>query len=392
MTTPLKEKNRVEIRPGSAGEENSDHLPIQKSIDRMGDLGGGTVVLKEGDYLLRNSLVMRSGVSLEGAGEATRLRIAPSESRTLSRDLDWYETSFPIEDIADFRTNDGIYLFCSPEKDPRGGPFALRTIERVHEGRLHLTDLAGASFWLENNPRVARFHNFIEAKEARDFSIRSLALEGAGNGTPKMDSNTGAMISLMRCSSVEISNVFLGNFNGDAISWQVCDDVSVKHCSIFDISGTALHPGSGSLRPQILDNDIRRCFVGIFWCWGVRDGLAEGNSIEDCALHGISLGHRDTDNCIRNNTLRSCREAAVFFRPERDARKTAHRCRIENNRIHCHPLHECSTGISVCRGVQDVLLKENAISLNGNDSAVAISIDPAAVRTLIQPSKDSAGL
>lgn len=383
VKTPSKTGNRIVIRP--TGGDAGDHLPIQDAIDRASDLGGGVVALEAGDYFLRNSLSMRGGVSLVGAGESTRLRIAPSESKDLLRDLDWYETSFLLEDPGDLRAADGIYLFCSSGKTPPSGPFALRTIDRICEERIHLTDLAGASFWLETDPKVARFHNFIEAKAARDFAVRSLALEGAGNGTPEMDGNTGAMISLQRCSNVEISDVSLRNFNGDGISWQVCEDVTVKNCAIADISGLALHPGSGSFRPLILNNNIQSCQVGIFWCWGVREGLAEGNSIKDCSLHGISLGHRDTDNCIRNNILKSCRAAGVFFRPERDARKTAHRCLIERNQIFCHPLYECSTGISVCRGVQDVFLKDNEISLNGNDSAVAIHVDPGAVRTRIQP-------
>jgi len=41
--------------------------------------------------------------------------------------------------------------------------------------------------------------------------------------------------------------------------------------------------------------------IGLFFCWGVRHDLAEKNIIEDTKSSGISVGHHDTDNLIRNN-------------------------------------------------------------------------------------------
>jgi len=57
-----------------------------------------------------------------------------------------------------------------------------------------------------------------------------------------------------------------------------------------------LHPGSGLQRPVIHGYNI-----GLFFCWGVRHDLAEKNIIEDTKSSGISVGHHDTDNLIRNN-------------------------------------------------------------------------------------------
>jgi nitrous oxidase accessory protein NosD len=47
----------------------------------------------------------------------------------------------------------------------------------------------------------------------------------------------------------------------------------------------------------IRGNRLFRNAIGIFFCWGVKFGLAEGNTVEDCQCV-ISLGHRDTDNLI----------------------------------------------------------------------------------------------
>ena len=63
-----------------------------------------------------------------------------------------------------------------------------------------------------------------------------------------------------------------------------------------------LHPGSGSQRPTIRNNVVRGCSIGLFWCWGVKHGLAESNLIEDSDKYGISIGHRDTDNVDARTT------------------------------------------------------------------------------------------
>ena len=38
-----------------------------------------------------------------------------------------------------------------------------------------------------------------------------------------------------------------------------------------------LHPGSGSQRPVIRNNRLERNNLGLFWCWGVKFGLARAN-------------------------------------------------------------------------------------------------------------------
>ena len=80
-------------------------------------------------------------------------------------------------------------------------------------------------------------------------------------------------------------------------------DVSVEGCHSHDHAGLGLHPGSGSQRPTIRDNRLENNDIGLFFCWGVRDALAEKNRIEDNRSYGISIGHRDTDNLIRGNEI-----------------------------------------------------------------------------------------
>jgi hypothetical protein len=116
------------------------------------------------------------------------------------------------------------------------------------------------------------------------------------------------------------------------MSWQICHDVLVENCHSHDHAGLGLHPGSGSQRPIMRNNKVERNEIGIFFCWGVRFGLAEHNTIEDIRTSGISVGHRDTDNLIRDNTILRSGKVGILFRDERQE-FAPHRNRCERNRI-----------------------------------------------------------
>jgi parallel beta-helix repeat protein len=107
----------------------------------------------------------------------------------------------------------------------------------------------------------------------------------------------------------------------------------VEGCRSHGHAGLGLHPGSGSQRSILRNNVLRDNAIGIFFCWGVKSAVAEGNTIEDCRQSGISIGHRDTDNLIRKNTVRRSGQVGVLFRPEQGPGFAPHRNRLEDNRI-----------------------------------------------------------
>jgi hypothetical protein len=107
----------------------------------------------------------------------------------------------------------------------------------------------------------------------------------------------------------------------------------VEECESRNHTGLGLHPGSGSQRPVMRGNTIVGCNIGLFFCWGVKYGLAEKNTIEDTKTAGISVGHRDTDNRICNNTVKRSGQAGILFRAERGAGFTGDRNTVESNTV-----------------------------------------------------------
>src|SRR5262249_25609076 len=100
---------------------------------------------------------------------------------------------------------------------------------------------------------------------------------------------------------------------------------------------------------------------GLYWCWGVKFGLAVGNLAEENRNYGISIGHCDTDNVMRGNEVRNSGKVGILFRDENRGRDFwANRNLLEKNTVHDSGEAE---GIAiVLRGsTKDVRLVENAL-------------------------------
>jgi len=100
--------------------------------------------------------------------------------------------------------------------------------------------------------------------------------------------------------------------------------------------------------------------MAIYCCWGVRGGVAENNRVMRCRRHGISTGHRDTDNIIRNNQISECGGAGVYFRTERSPAHTSHRVLVKGNEI-TWASASTAVGIALAPGVRNVRIINNRI-------------------------------
>jgi nitrous oxidase accessory protein NosD len=187
--------------------------------------------------------------------------------------------------------------------------------------------------------------------------------------------------------------LWVRNYPGDGISWQISHDVLVEDCVLENHRNLALHPGSGSQRPIIRRNVLRGSDIGLFFCWGVKYGLAQDNQIEGNRV-GISIGHRDTDNLVTGNAVAASKAQGLLFRPERGASFAGHRNRIIGNRFLNNAGHGNAV-VEVQGGTQDILIANNefaeqrrgvrtqavkigpeakAIALEGNRSTGAVQL------------------
>jgi parallel beta-helix repeat protein len=331
---------------------------LQAAVDHVNQRGGGTIRILPGTYRLRNAIYLSSRIRIVGSGPETVLIKEPSTATKLAADSDWYDQEITLADARGFRLGDGICL--QAKNAETGGQVVLkRTLVARSGNRFKLDRALRENLWLKGQPTASTLFPLISAENASGIIIEDLALDGNKDGNDYLNGNYAGCIWMQDCKDVAIRKVIARNYKGDGISWQVCHDVRVEDCHSHDNQGLGFHPGSGSQRPIIRSNRSERNQIGIFFCWGVRFGLAEDNTIVGARESGISIGHRDTDNLIRNNSISGSGQVGILFRNE-TAAFGPHRNRCEHNRV-IDSGPDDGIGIDVRGRTESVTLSRNEI-------------------------------
>ncbi|NUP98793.1 MAG: right-handed parallel beta-helix repeat-containing protein [Armatimonadetes bacterium] len=344
----------------------SAHLPgfhrpaIQAAIDHVAALGGGTVKLLPGRYELRNAVIMRAGVRLEGCGEETWLAKAAEVSSPLIEDTDWYESVVRVADPRGFQVGDGIVLQGTP---PHSGPASLHklkaTVVAVDGHTLHLDRKVKLSYWTEHENTCSTLFPLIWIENVSDCAVARLRLDGNRAENGLLDGNHAGGVFMQFAERIALDEVISHSHHSDGFSWQVADDVTVTGCRSFDNHGLGFHPGSGSQRPVVRHCHAHHNDIGFFFCWGVKHGLVEHNRFEDNHSYGISIGHRDTDNLVRSNVIARNGKAGIYYRPEQPAVRLPHRNQFLDNEVVDNGAEESGCGFWLRDAVEGTEIRGN---------------------------------
>lgn len=318
---------------GAADIVGKDDKALQAAVDYVARLGGGTVKVLPGTYTLRNAVWLQSKIRLLGSGPETILTKIASETIALSDDSDWYDQEITLASPGGFRVGDGVTLRAA---DPsRGGELVIkRTLVARAGNRFKLSAGIRQNLWIEGKPTCSSLFPLLTSEYTSDVVIEDFALDGNGENNANLDGNYAGCIFLQDCNRYTFRRVEARNYNGDGISFQICHDVRVENCWSHDHTGLGVHPGSGSQRPTIAGCKLERNDIGLYWCWGVKYGAAEDNRIADNRSYGVSIGHNDTDNVMRNNEISGSGKVGLLFRDDdRGQDFWANRNTFENNRI-----------------------------------------------------------
>lgn len=329
------ERLTLTVGPDGKGADliGRDDKVIQAALGYVARLGGGTVRLLPGTYTLRCPVVLPSRVRLVGSGLETILTKIPSRTVALAGDSDWYDREITLEGAHGFQVGDGVVLRA---KDAHhGGEIVLkRTLVARSGNRFRLDSGLRENLWLSGKPTCSALFPLLTAERTSDVVIEDLTLDGDKVNNENFNGNYGGCIFLQDCNKFAIRGVTARNYNGDGISFQISHDVVVERCHSHDNADLGVHPGSGSQRPLIRANRLERNSIGLFWCWGVKYGLAEKNRIAGNRDYGVSIGHNDTDNLIRDNDIEGSGKVGILFRDESRGKDFwPNRNRVEANRV-----------------------------------------------------------
>jgi hypothetical protein len=319
-------------------------------------LGGGSVRVLPGKYVLRGSVHLRSGVRIVGSGGDSVITKIPSRTSKLLVDSDWYDQEITLAPGHGFEIGDSV---CLRAKNAHyGNPEVLKRRLVARSGdRFKLDQPLKENYWQMGEPTANALFPLLTGEEIERIAIEHLTLDGDRANNANLDGNYAGCIFLQDCRTIQIRDVTARNYNGDGISWQICHDVVVEDCRSHDHAGLGLHPGSGSQRPIMRRNKLSGNDIGLFFCWGVKYGLAEDNVCDGNRV-GLSIGHRDTDNLIRGNRIENSRDVGVLFRPERGPTFCAHRNVIEQNTL-LNNGGPTAAAVDVQGGTEDVTIRNN---------------------------------
>ncbi len=358
MHSAMKVQPTIKVGREDADIVGNDNRALQAAVDYIAGLGGGIVEIGPGEYLMKDSLHMRSNVTIRGTVGKTILRKAPSAVSALGIDGDYGEEQFTVVNPAGFEVGAGVAVW-----DNQSGGFHT-VVGRItgRTGNTFALDHSMLSDYLvANEAKAATVFPVVSGCEIENGHLEDLIIDGNKINNVPLNGCRGAGIYLYRGFGVTIERCVARNFNGDGISFQQSNDVVVQDALAEDNAGLGLHPGSGSQRPV-----VRRCTArrnsedGLFLCWRVRHGLFENNTLENNGRFGISIGHKDSDNLLRANKVVSNGQDGIFFRNEALG-MAGHRNRLEENIIENNGKQSDAAGIRVRGETQDLILRNNTI-------------------------------
>ncbi|MEZ6060505.1 MAG: right-handed parallel beta-helix repeat-containing protein [Planctomycetaceae bacterium] len=358
---PLEMHSRMEQRPvirvghQDADLNGTDNRVLQAAVDYISALGGGTVEIGPGEFLMHDSLHLRSHVTVRGTPEKTILKKAAGTAAPLALDGDFGEQQITVTDPAGFSIGSGVAIW-----DSSAGGFHT-TVARItgRSGNTFSIDKPlMADCMVQNKAQAATVFPVVSGYDLENARVENLMIDGNRSENVHLNGCRGAGIFLYRGFGTIIQHCLVRDYNGDGISFQQSNDVLVTDCTSEGNAELGIHPGSGSQRPTVRDCVARSNGTdGLFLCWRVRHGLFENNILDGNGRFGISIGHKDSDNLLQRNHVLRNGEDGVYFRNESFG-MAAHRNRLKDNVIEDNGAKGSAAGIRV-RGETDGLVFEN---------------------------------
>ena len=384
---PMRDKKDLVLTVGQ-GEgdlQGRDDKIIQAGIEYLNRVGGGTLRILPGVYNLRNAIYLHPNITLRGSGENTVLRKSDSVVTSLVRDSDWFEYGVQVEDVKGFTVGGGIML--RSKKGPGAWQYdVLRaTVTAIDGDVLYLDRQTEENFWIEKNATAGTIFPILTAENVDDVVIEDIVLDGNRDNNEHINGNFSGGVFIQNCNKWRFKNVISRNYNGDGFSFQVCDDIHFQNCQSINNADLGFHPGSGCQRPVFRNCISRGNSQGIYFCWSVSDGLAENCILSWNNRFGISIGHRDTDNVIRNCKIESNGEVGILFRNEKDEFRAGHRNLIDNCLIRDNGTKKTGIGIDIQGKTEDITIRNTKFqNTAGKNQKTGIRIGQMAGRIIMQ--------
>lgn len=363
---------KIKERVITVGDSNSEvtgfsNQSIQFAIDAVSKTGG-TVKLSAGTFKIFAPVQMRSNVSLVGSGNETILKRDVGVQTRYVVDADFGELKLTVENSDGFEVGMKIQV----KDDENSGCWNVSTayVTDIVDNIIYIDKGLIRDYRSDKNGLISNASSVIDVLDVENCSISDLIVDGNRAQNFLADGCNNAGILILRSKKVTVDHVHVKDFNGEGISWQITENVTIKNSEISGSGNTGLHPGTGSPFSVIENNDIHHNDQdGLFICWRVYESRVESNKMHDNGRFGICTGHKDTDVLFRGNHVFNNKSDGINLRGEREA-NAPHRNTFIGNTIE----NNVGFGFSVNSKAKELMLTNNVFKNSAGTQKAAIYI------------------
>jgi hypothetical protein len=357
---------------------------IQLAIDALGP-GGGTVTLGPGIYEITAPVRLKSGIRLRGTGDETILKRGKGVQTSYVVDADFGELKITVEDPEGFEIG-----------------MKVQVTDTDHQGcwdvsTAYITDMDGSVIYIDRGlirdyrsdrkGLISNASSVVEIIDAHDVEVSDLVVDGNREENFFADGCNSAGILMYRSEHITVDGVRVRDFNGEGISWQTTEYVTVRFCEVSGSGNTGLHPGTGSPFSTIENNDVHHNDRdGLFICWRVYQSRVAGNSFHHNGRFGICTGHKDTDVRFEDNRIYENGSDGINLRSERES-NAPHRNTFLRNTIENNGTQGEAYGFSIHSPARDLLLKENVFLNSKGTQKAAIMVQEGGLKPRLEDNR-----
>lgn len=368
LVTPKTQEAVITVGGEGADIQEFTGRSIQMAIDALPP-AGGTVKLLRGTFMLKDAVHLRSNVKLIGLGESTILKRTKGYKSKMTIDADFAELKATVEDASGFEAGMSVQIW---DKAQAGcWDVSVGTITDIDDNTVYFDQHLIRDYHAEPGGWVSNAGSGVLVKHAENVVLSDFVVDGNKENTVPVDGCNGGGVAVLYSKNVLVDRVHVINFNGEGITWQVTENVTVQNCEIEGSANIGMHPGSGSPKSKILNNNSHHnARDGLFICWRVHHSLVKGNQFHDNDRYGICTGHKDTDVVFDGNHIYNNGSDGVNLRYE-TLLNSPHTNTFINNTIENNGKKGGGYGFGLHSFARDLVIKDNVIRDTGGKTQKA---------------------
>ncbi|MHB1627563.1 MAG: right-handed parallel beta-helix repeat-containing protein [Bacilli bacterium] len=360
IVDPLQMPNTITVGGSEADIQGYHSRALQMAVDAARARGGGVVRIDKGVFDISAPLRLYDHVALVGAGEGTILRKSDGYRSKIVVDADYGELKVVAARSHGFEAGMGMQIYDANSTD---WLISTAVITAVEDQVIHFDKHLVQDYSSDQNGVLSSACSVIEGIQVEGAEIRNLAIDGNGGNNDRMNGCRGGGIYFYKAKNCLVEDVKIANFNGDGVSLQIVEDMTVKNCEIKGCLNYGLHPGTGALRAVVEGCDVHdNGSDGMYVCWRVRRGWFVNNRIYRNGGNGVNIGHKDEGNVFADNHVFENGDCGIHVRAEKES-NGSHRNKylrnlIENNGNNDHGFGILIRGITTGTVIEDNIIRD----------------------------------